>query len=376
MTTHRLRAPIHGRARQAPRPGRPLATAAQPRAQPATPVTAGAAPRPTPNSGRRRLRSMSLTELAEEFGSDKWGVHRYTPHYEHHFAPCATTRPWSWSSGSAATPASSRAGRRSRCGSGSSPAPRSWASTSRTSRSSTSRGSGPTSRAPRPTAPACERIVREHGAPTIVIDDGSHRSAARYRVLRDPLPAARRRRSLRDRGHPDQLLAAAGAAASTPTTRPRRWRWSAACRRAQLRGVPRPGLRADVHRPHVVAVHCYHNLVLIQKGENREGTNKRACTASGTRRTGRCASRTRAISGYPDTVDRPTARRTLGLDEGDVALLTLGRIRPYKGLLRLLELTADLAVEDHRRRLWWPVLRAPTRRATSWPTAWPRHLTS
>ena len=30
---------------------------------------------------------MSLTELAREFGSDKWGVHRYTPHYERHFGP-------------------------------------------------------------------------------------------------------------------------------------------------------------------------------------------------------------------------------------------------------------------------------------------------
>ena len=27
---------------------------------------------------------MTLTELAEEFGTDKWGVHRYTPHYERH----------------------------------------------------------------------------------------------------------------------------------------------------------------------------------------------------------------------------------------------------------------------------------------------------
>jgi hypothetical protein len=26
---------------------------------------------------------------------------------------------------------------------------------------------------------------------------------------------------------------------------------------------------------HVVAVHCYHNLVVIEKGDNREGTNKR-----------------------------------------------------------------------------------------------------
>lgn len=28
-----------------------------------------------------------LTELATRFGSDKWGVHFYTPHYERHFAP-------------------------------------------------------------------------------------------------------------------------------------------------------------------------------------------------------------------------------------------------------------------------------------------------
>jgi hypothetical protein len=27
---------------------------------------------------------------------------------------------------------------------------------------------------------------------------------------------------------------------------------------------------------HVAAVHCYHNLVVIQKGDNREGSNKRA----------------------------------------------------------------------------------------------------
>jgi hypothetical protein len=26
---------------------------------------------------------------------------------------------------------------------------------------------------------------------------------------------------------------------------------------------------------HVVAVHCYHNLVVIEKGDNREGSNKR-----------------------------------------------------------------------------------------------------
>lgn len=35
----------------------------------------------------RRIRRMNLTELAVHFGTDKWGSHRYTPHYERHFAP-------------------------------------------------------------------------------------------------------------------------------------------------------------------------------------------------------------------------------------------------------------------------------------------------
>ena len=33
---------------------------------------------------RRRLLASDLTELAIEFRTDKWGVHRYTPHYERH----------------------------------------------------------------------------------------------------------------------------------------------------------------------------------------------------------------------------------------------------------------------------------------------------
>lgn len=28
-----------------------------------------------------------LTSLARHFGTDKWGAHRFTPHYEHHFRP-------------------------------------------------------------------------------------------------------------------------------------------------------------------------------------------------------------------------------------------------------------------------------------------------
>jgi hypothetical protein len=34
---------------------------------------------------RLRIFANNLTTLAKLFGSDKWGVHRYTPHYERHF---------------------------------------------------------------------------------------------------------------------------------------------------------------------------------------------------------------------------------------------------------------------------------------------------
>lgn len=54
---------------------------------------------------------------------------------------------------------------------------------------------------------------------------------------------------------------------------------------------------------------------------------------------------------YPDTVGRDEARRRLGLDGDDRVLLALGQIRPYKGLDRLLDLVARLAVEDPRVRL-------------------------
>jgi demethylmacrocin O-methyltransferase len=36
-----------------------------------------------------------------------------------------------------------------------------------------------------------------------------------------------------------------------------------------------PAYRPTYTDEHVVAVHCYHNLVVIEKGENREGSNKR-----------------------------------------------------------------------------------------------------
>jgi hypothetical protein len=40
-----------------------------------------------------------------------------------------------------------------------------------------------------------------------------------------------------------------------------------------------PDYEATYTDRHVVAVHCYHNLVVIVKGENLEGSNKRGANA-------------------------------------------------------------------------------------------------
>ncbi len=49
---------------------------------------------------------------------------------------------------------------------------------------------------------------------------------------------------------------------------------------------------------------------------------------------------------YPDTVSRATARRTLALDDSNVAFLFLGAVRPYKGILELLEAFRRVAPAD------------------------------
>lgn len=54
---------------------------------------------------------------------------------------------------------------------------------------------------------------------------------------------------------------------------------------------------------------------------------------------------------YADTVGRDEARRRLGLAADDAVLLALGRIRPYKGLDRLLDLVERLTAADSRVRL-------------------------
>jgi len=54
---------------------------------------------------------------------------------------------------------------------------------------------------------------------------------------------------------------------------------------------------------------------------------------------------------YPDAISRDEARSRLGLEADRTVLVTLGGIRPYKGLDTLLDVFAELADEDETLRL-------------------------
>ena len=218
---------------------------------------------------------MSLSELAQEFGSDKWGVHRYTPHYEHHFSPLrheaimvlelgiggyaragqggASLKMWKWFFPRAQIV-------------GVDIEDKSFVDRHRI----TSYLGSQTDRA------LMERIVRDHGAPTIVIDDGSHRPQDvidSFQLL-FPMLADDGLYVIEDIQTSYWPQWGGSVDPDDPST-------SMALVRRLLDGLNYeefldPGYEPTYADRHVVAVHCYHNLVLIQKGENHEGSNKRS----------------------------------------------------------------------------------------------------
>ena len=225
-------------------------------------------------AARHPYRRMDLTELAQEFGSDKWGTHRYTPHYQHHFAHLrdrhmlvlelaiggyareaqggASLRMWKWF-----FPRAQIVGVDIK--------DKSFVNEPRIRAFQGSQ----TNRA------LMRRIVKRYGAPTIVIDDGSHRPPHVIKSFAVLFPM------LEDGGlyviediqtsyWPDWK---GSLDLDDPNT-------SMAMVKRLLDGLNHEefldeSYRASYTDRHVVAVHCYHNLVVIEKGDNREGTNKR-----------------------------------------------------------------------------------------------------
>jgi demethylmacrocin O-methyltransferase len=217
---------------------------------------------------------MSLTQLAGEFGSDKWGIHRYTPHYERHFAHLrdremlvielgiggyaedneggASLRMWKWFFARAQVV-------------GVDIQDKSFVDEHRI----TSYRGSQTNRE------LMRRIVRRFGEPTIVIDDGSHRSSHVIKSFEVLFPM------LADGGlYVIEDLQTSYWPAWGGSLDPNDPDTSMAMVKRLLDGLNHEELLDDRYEPsyadlHVVAVHSYHNLVVIEKGSNREGSNKR-----------------------------------------------------------------------------------------------------
>ncbi|WP_228551556.1 cephalosporin hydroxylase family protein [Mumia zhuanghuii] len=234
------------------------------------------APRP---SRAERLAAMDLTQLATHFKTDKWGTHRYTPHYERHFAPFRDKPITVLEIGIGGYARAGRGGKSLRM----------WKHYFRRGqivgldiqdksfvdapRITTYRGSQ--------TDPAVlQRILDDVGELTIVIDDGSHRpehvrETFAYlfpRLAHGGLYAIEDTQTSYwpERGGSDDR--------DDPTT-------TMALVKSLVDGLNYEEFVDESYEPtytdlHVVAVHCYHNLVIIEKGDNREGTRRRAILKS------------------------------------------------------------------------------------------------
>ena len=147
----------------------------------------------------------SLTGLARETGTDKWGVHCYTPHYERHLGHLRDDEFVLLEIG---------VGGYARSGQGVGPV-RMWrryferaqiVGLDIEDKSFLDRPRMTTVQGDQTDAPCWTSILERFGVPLVVIDDGSHRPADIIETFGVLFPLSRRRR-LRDRGHPDVVLA-------------------------------------------------------------------------------------------------------------------------------------------------------------------------
>jgi hypothetical protein len=216
-----------------------------------------------------------MVSLARHFGTDKWGTHRYAPHYEHHFGKHKNDT---------FTLLEIGIGGYSRAGKGGASL-RMWKaffpkahivgldienkSFVEEDRIRAYQGS-------QTSEPLLRTIVDSAEDLKIVVDDGSHRSEHIRRTFNILFPLL-----------PDGALYAIE---DTQTSYWLPWGGSRdldeksttmALVKDLVDGLNYEEWQDEGYEPrytdlNVVAVHCYHNLVIIEKGSNREGTNRPA----------------------------------------------------------------------------------------------------
>ena len=216
-----------------------------------------------------------LTQIAARTGTDKWGVHFYTPHYERHLGHLRDEEFVLLEIGVGGYARDRQGGASLRM----------WKRYFRRAqvvgldiedKSFLDRPRITTVRADQTDPAALRGVLDRFGVPLVVIDDGSHRPAdilATFETLFPLLPSG-----------------AVYAIEDTQTSYwpefggdedPRASGTTMAFVKTLVDGLNHEEFLDPSYEPsytdlHVTAVHCYHNLVVIEKGDNREGSNKRA----------------------------------------------------------------------------------------------------
>ena len=214
-----------------------------------------------------------LTTIAQDTGTDKWGVHYYTPHYERHLEHLRDEQFVLLEIGVGGYARSGRGGASVRM----------WRRYFRHAqivgldiedKSFLDRPRLTTVRGSQTDEAVLASVIDRFGAPLVVVDDGSHRPqdiVATFDALFPHLPD--------------------GAVYAIEDTQTSYWPEFGGsvdrdCPDTTMAFVKRliDGLNheelvdenyiATYSDTHVRAVHCYHNLVVIEKGDNTEGSNK------------------------------------------------------------------------------------------------------
>lgn len=222
-----------------------------------------------------RAMSGDLIALAKHFGTDKWGAHRYAQHYQRHFAPLRD-RPL--------TLLEIGIGGYSRSGQGGASL-RMWKhyfprgaiyGLDIHDKSFVEEPRIRTFRGDQSDPDLLAKIVAEIGPPDIVIDDGSHQVKhvlATFEIL-FPMLAPDGIYVVEDTQTSYWPEYGGAESPDDPHT-------SMARLKALVDGLNYEEFVAEDHSAsytdlHVTGAHYYHNLVVIEKGINREGTRKKA----------------------------------------------------------------------------------------------------
>lgn len=214
----------------------------------------------------------SLTVLAQQFETDKWGAHRYTPHYEHQFARFADQPVNLLEIGIGGYEHSGKGG-------GSLLMWKSYFPKGNIfgldihDKSFMDQERIKTFTGDQSDEAILRKIAAEAGSLHIVIDDGSHRSTDVIKTFSVLFPLLALDGIYVIEDTQTSYWPSWGGARNTQTP----WTTMAFVKRL-IDGLNYEEFLGDSYTPsytdlNVAQVTCYHNLVFIQKGENREGVS-------------------------------------------------------------------------------------------------------